>query len=81
MPIYFQMDLYDTTLRDGAQQEGISLSVQDKISITEKLDDIGIPFIEGGYAGSNPKDNEYFKESNYKCVSFSGGGARYIYCF
>jgi len=55
------MDLYDTTLRDGAQQEGISLSVQDKISITEKLDDIGIPFIEGGYAGSNPKDNEYFK--------------------
>jgi 2-isopropylmalate synthase len=55
------MDLYDTTLRDGAQQEGISLSVQDKISITEKLDDIGIPFIEGGYAGSNPKDDEYFK--------------------
>ena len=55
------MDLYDTTLRDGTQQEGISLSVQDKISITEKLDDIGIPFIEGGYAGSNPKDNEYFK--------------------
>ena len=45
------MDLYDTTLRDGTQQEGISLSVQDKISITEKLDDIGIPFIEGGYAG------------------------------
>jgi len=55
------MDLYDTTLRDGAQQEGISLSVKDKISITEKLDDIGIPFIEGGYAGSNPKDDEYFK--------------------
>ena len=43
------MDLYDTTLRDGTQQEGISLSVQDKISITEKLDDIGIPFIEGTY--------------------------------
>lgn len=55
------MDLYDTTLRDGALQEGISLSVKDKISITEKLDDIGIPFIEGGYAGSNPKDDEYFK--------------------
>ncbi len=55
------IELYDTTLRDGAQQSGISLSLKDKINITLKLDELGIPSIEGGYAGSNPKDDEYFK--------------------
>jgi len=55
------IDLYDTTLRDGAQQEGISLSAEDKLKITRKLDDIGITFIEGGWPGSNPKDAEYFQ--------------------
>ena len=55
------IELYDTTLRDGAQQSGISLSLKDKINITLKLDEIGIPTIEGVYAGSNPKDDEYFK--------------------
>ena len=54
------IELYDTTLRDGAQQSGITLSLKDKINITLKLDEIGIPTIEGGYAGSNPKDDEYF---------------------
>ncbi len=53
--------LYDTTLRDGTQAEEISLSVMDKIAITEKLDEFGIHFIEGGYPGSNPKDKEYFE--------------------
>jgi peptidoglycan hydrolase-like protein with peptidoglycan-binding domain len=53
--------LYDTTLRDGSQAEEISLSVMDKIAITEKLDDFGIHFIEGGYPGSNPKDKEFFE--------------------
>ncbi|MBH42661.1 MAG: citramalate synthase [Chloroflexi bacterium] len=53
--------LYDTTLRDGAQQEGISLSVDDKLKITRRLDDLGIHYIEGGIPGSNPKDVEYFK--------------------
>jgi 2-isopropylmalate synthase len=53
--------LYDTTLRDGTQAEEISLSVMDKIAITEKLDDFGIHFIEGGYPGSNPKDKEFFE--------------------
>ena len=47
------IELYDTTLRDGAQQSGISLSLKDKINITLKLDELGIDTIEGGYAGSN----------------------------
>ena len=55
------MQLYDTTLRDGAQQEGISLSVEDKLKITVKLDEIGMAYIEGGWPGSNPKDVEYFE--------------------
>ncbi|MBI5343439.1 MAG: citramalate synthase, partial [Deltaproteobacteria bacterium] len=53
--------LYDTTLRDGTQAEEISLSVMDKIAVTEKLDDFGFHFIEGGYPGSNPKDKEFFE--------------------
>ena len=56
-----KIELYDTTLRDGTQQEGISLSVEDKLAITKRLDDLGIDIIEGGYAGANPKDDEYFK--------------------
>ena len=55
------LELYDTTLRDGAQQEGISLSVEDKLKITKKLDELGIHYIEGGWPGSNPKDAEYFQ--------------------
>jgi 2-isopropylmalate synthase len=54
--------LYDTTLRDGTQREGISLSVQDKLHITQLLDDLGIHFIEGGWPGSNPKDAAYFEQ-------------------
>ena len=52
--------LYDTTLRDGAQREGLSLSVQDKIQIAKLLDRLGIPFIEGGWPGANPKDVQFF---------------------
>ena len=52
--------LYDTTLRDGTQAEGISLTVKDKLRIVEKLDDLGIDYIEGGWPGSNPKDMEFF---------------------
>lgn len=54
--------LYDTTLRDGTQTEGISLSVMDKLRITERLDRLGIHYIEGGWPGSNPKDMEFFKK-------------------
>jgi 2-isopropylmalate synthase len=53
--------LYDTTLRDGTQMEGISLSVMDKIRIAQRLDKLGIHYIEGGWPGSNPKDMEFFK--------------------
>ncbi len=54
--------LYDTTLRDGTQQEGISLTVKDKLDITRELDGLGIHIIEGGWPFSNPKDEEYFRQ-------------------
>ncbi len=57
------VQLYDTTLRDGAQREGISFSVVDKLNITQKLDELGIHFIEGGWPGSNPKDVEFFNRA------------------
>ncbi len=53
--------LYDTTLRDGTQAEDISFSVEDKLRITERLDDMGIHYIEGGWPGSNPRDIEFFE--------------------
>ncbi len=52
--------VYDTTMRDGAQQEGLNLSVQDKLHIARHLDELGVGFIEGGWPGSNPKDTEFF---------------------
>lgn len=55
-----KIEIYDTTLRDGAQGEGISYSVMDKISIARELDLLGIQYIEGGWPGSNPKDMEFF---------------------
>ncbi|MDD4860005.1 MAG: citramalate synthase, partial [Dehalococcoidales bacterium] len=58
-----QVKLYDTTLRDGAQSEGISFSVIDKLNIARKLDELGIHYIEGGYPGSNPKDIEFFEKT------------------
>lgn len=54
--------LYDTTLRDGTQCEGISLSLQDKLRIAQRLDQFGVHYIEGGWPGSNPKDLAFFKE-------------------
>ncbi len=58
-----QVELYDTTLRDGTQGEGISLSVTDKLQIVEQLDALGIHFIEGGWPGSNPKDVAFFQQA------------------
>jgi 2-isopropylmalate synthase len=55
--------LYDTTLRDGAQREGLSLSLEDKLHILDLLDEIGIPYIEGGFPSSNPKDSEFFRRA------------------
>jgi len=53
--------IYDTTLRDGSQTEGISFSVNDKFKIAQRLDQLGVHYIEGGWPGSNPKDKEFFK--------------------
>ena len=57
------IELYDTTLRDGTQMEGISLSVKDKVKIAQKLDELGVHYIEGGWPGSNPKDAEFFQQA------------------
>jgi 2-isopropylmalate synthase len=56
-----RIEIYDTTLRDGAQAEGIDFSVQDKLSLTRRLDGLGFDYIEGGYPASNDKDPEYFR--------------------
>ena len=56
------ISIFDSTLRDGAQGQGISFSLQDKIKIVKVLDDMGITYIEAGNPGSNPKDMEFFKQ-------------------
>jgi 2-isopropylmalate synthase len=72
-----KIEFYDTTLRDGAQSEDIAFSLSDKLRVTERLDDFGMHYIEGGWPGSNPKDLLYFKEvkklslKNAKVVAFS----------
>ena len=58
-----RLQMYDTTLRDGTQREGISLSCDDKLRIAKKLDGLGVAFIEGGWPGSNPKDVEFFSRA------------------
>lgn len=71
--------IYDTTLRDGAQQEGLNLSVHDKLAIARHLDDLGVGFIEGGWPGANPKDTEFFAraktELQLKNATFVAFGA------
>src|ERR1700736_2781424 len=57
------VDVFDTTLRDGSQQEGISLTVDDKLRVAEQLDHLGVTFIEGGWPGANPKDEEFFRRA------------------
>ena len=58
-----RIEMYDTTLRDGTQGEGISFSLRDKLQIAEKLDELGFDYIEGGYPLSNPKDTEFFRRA------------------
>ena len=60
MPLTNSVAIFDTTLRDGSQLEGISLSVDDKLRIAEQLDWLGVHWIEGGWPGANPKDIEFF---------------------
>src|SRR3712207_7348362 len=57
------VEIYDTTLRDGSQLEGISLTVDDKLRIAEQLDWLGVHYIEGGWPGANPKDDEFFRRA------------------
>ncbi|MFA5311580.1 MAG: citramalate synthase, partial [Candidatus Omnitrophota bacterium] len=65
-----QVKIYDTTLRDGSQGEGISYSVMDKVRIAQELDMLGVHFIEGGWPGSNPKDMDFFlRMSKVKLVN------------
>ncbi len=61
-----EVQIYDTTLRDGTQGEGINFSVMDKLRVAERLDAFGIHFIEGGWPGSNPKDIEFFTQAKQK---------------
>jgi 2-isopropylmalate synthase len=79
MAIDDSFHIYDTTLRDGAQQEGLNLSVHDKLTIARHLDDLGVGFIEGGWPGANPKDTEFFalakKELKLKNSTFVAFGA------
>src|SRR4051794_2643937 len=56
-----RVSVYDTTLRDGSQGEGVNFSLQDKLLLTRRLDELGVDFVEGGYPLSNPKDAEYFR--------------------
>jgi 2-isopropylmalate synthase len=57
------VDIFDTTLRDGSQQEGLSLTVEDKLRVAEQLDHLGVAYIEGGWPGANPKDDEFFRRA------------------
>jgi len=73
-----QVEIYDTTLRDGSQGEGINFSVADKLRIAEKLDAFGVHYIEGGWPGSNPKDIEFFalaKKKKFKNARLAAFGS------
>ena len=54
-------ELYDTTLRDGAQRVGLSYTAEDRLRILHKLDELGFPYVEGGWPGANPRDTEFFR--------------------
>ena len=72
------LQLYDTTLRDGTQREGLSLSVDDKIRIARALDTLGVHYVEGGWPGSNPKDAEFFRrmrEAPLACARLAAFGS------
>jgi 2-isopropylmalate synthase len=76
------IELFDTTLRDGTQGEGVNVSVQDKLVIAQKLDDFGIDIIEGGWPGSNPRDEEFFERAkriklNHASICAFGSTARF----
>jgi 2-isopropylmalate synthase len=57
-----RIEIYDTTLRDGSQGEGVNFTVEDKLKIAQRLDEFGMDYIEGGWPASNPKDTEFSSE-------------------
>lgn len=63
MTVTSRVEIYDTTLRDGTQQEGISLTARDKLAVSRLLDQLGVAYIEGGWPGANPKDDEFFQRA------------------
>lgn len=80
------VDIFDSTLRDGSQAEGISFSVQDKLKIVSLLDELGVSYVEAGNPGSNPKDLEFFRSASRMClkraklVAFGATRRRNIHC-
>src|ERR1700733_1047322 len=76
-----RVDVYDTTLRDGTQGEGISLSVDDKLRIARRLDALGVAFVEAGWPGSNPKDAEIFarvRDEEWRATIVAFGSTRRV---
>ena len=63
--------IYDTTLRDGAQGEGVSFSDSGKVRFAKMMDELGVDYIEGGYAGSNPRDQKFFKDIKKEKLSYA----------
>src|SRR3989475_4176515 len=73
-----EVEIYDTTLRDGSQGQGVSFSVSDKLRLAERIDVFGVHYIEGGWPGSNPKDIEFFaqaKRRKFKNARLAAFGA------
>ena len=62
------IQIYDTTLRDGTQRVGLSLTANDKLHVAQLLDDLGVAYIEGGWPGSNPKDVEFFQRVKNRSI-------------
>src|SRR5258708_18042385 len=69
-----RLHLYDTTLRDGAQTNGVDFTLSDKVAITGMLDALGIDYVEGGYPGANPTDTELFSQSRKLNTKFTAFG-------
>ena len=73
-----RIEIYDTSLRDGNQGEGVNLSLADKLEITAVLDQLGVQFTEGGWPGSNPKDSEFFvaaRQQSFNQIQISAFGS------
>ncbi len=71
LPWVPQVELYDTTLRDGAQRAGLSFSIEDKLKVLHALDSLGVPLVEGGWPGANPRDTEFFRLAARETLPYS----------